>query len=195
VALAATFGYSDASSADGRAKRAALKEALRIADAALPPASETHATIYRELAAVMAAEKEPEKVELMERWQAAMRTARGDTDPLAIEAMQQFCFALHHARQQERLKDCADALLPRWLAAAATRVDSKFPDLLLSQGTALIGWYAGYGLAQNKPLEVLPTMRQIAAIVQPHIPADVWATYNAPPIKYVEDRARLSGRR
>ena len=195
MALAASYGYGDASSAEGRAKRAALKEALGIADAALPPGSDMHAAIYRELSRVMTVEKEPEKVELMERWQASMRQAHGDADPRAIEAMQGFCFALHGARQQERLKDCADALLPRWLAATSVQLDSKFPDALLAQGTALIGWYAGYGLSQNKPLEVLPTMRQIAAIVQPRIPPDVWATYTAPSIKYVEDRARLAPRK
>jgi hypothetical protein len=172
---------------DSEARRVALREALRVADAALPPDSATHVAIYRELAASVRAEQEPEKVAWMERWQAAMRRPRGDNDPLAIEAMSQFCFALRDAGSHERLKECADALLPGWLADVSKQLDSPWPNDLLARGTSLIHWYAGYGLSQKKPGEVLPTMKKIAAIVQPHIPAEVWAAYNAPSIKSVED--------
>jgi hypothetical protein len=193
LALAMQLPFGGATP-DSDARRAALAEALRVADAALPADSGTHVAIYREIAASVAADKEPAKVEWMERWQAAMRRAHGDADPLAIEAMSAYCFALRDARQLERLRECADALLPGWLEAVAKQVDSPWPNDLLVRGTSLHGWYAGYGLSQDKPLEVLPTMRKIAAIVQPQMPGS-WATYNAPSLKLVEDRARVSGAR
>ena len=196
-ALARGMADAEWGSPPHQEKRAALKEALRIADATLPTASDTHIAIYRSLAYHMQVEKEPdEKIALLEQWQDAVRRGRGSRDPAMRLPTHQLCSDLETLRRPERLKDCADTYLPFWLDAAANdqSTSSHFTNGTATIGLDLLRWYSGYGITQNKPREVLPTMRKIEAILKPRVGANIWETQGATAIRYTEDRLPPSER-
>ncbi len=177
-------------------QRAALEEALHIADKALPPGSPTRAGIYRELTRSMSTEKDRDaKIALLRRWNDEARAA-GITGKERTEPLEQLCWAYINGRQQQLLKVCADEYLPLWQALLAKTPDGPLPDDVAAGGIQLVTWYGSYGLSQDKPLEVHPTMKRIASVVQPRVSAAVWNYQAASVMRYVEERiARTNGRR
>ena len=186
-ALARQILTSDHLSEDGRARKSALLEAARLADATIP-ATDQQASIYRELRYGLT-EDADEMIQLMERWQDSVRKERGLADPGLREPTYYLCSALLSAKRHDRLKDCADTLLPLWIDSL-DKEPRGAPLETLEYGVSMLRWYAAYGLTQNKPGEVLPSARKLAELLEPRFTRAEWVAVQGPDlIKWLEQRA------
>lgn len=185
-----TFNDAERSSDKARAKRAALQEAARLADAVLEPGSEQYSRIYRELFQTLHPEKEAdEKIALMERWLERVRKARGPTDGALREPLYHLCFAMRETRKV-RLKECADELRPLWLASLDKEGRTSSRETV-AYGFSMMSWYASFALSQNKPEEVLPSMLTLAAILESQVGRNEWVLSPGPSeLSMVEQRLR-----
>ena len=187
-ALARQILTSDPLSEDGRARKSALLEAARLADSTIP-GTEEHASIYRDIHSVLP-EDADERIQLMERWQGSVKKARGPADQALREPTFYLCLALASAKRQDRLKDCADELLPLWIESLDK--EPRVPAWeTLEYGVSMLRWYAAYGLTQNKPGEVLPAARKLAELLEPRFTnRSDWVAVQGPDLlKWLEQRA------
>lgn len=190
--LARQIHTSDPLSEDGRAKKSALLEAARLADSTIP-ATDQHASIYRDLHYVLH-EDTDERIALMERWQGSVKKARGPADQTLREPTYYLCLALASAKRHDRLKECADELLPLWMESL-DKEPRGAPGEMLGYGVSMLRWYAAYGLQQSKPGEVLPAARKLAALLQPRLSGSDWVAVQGPDLlKWLEQRAAELGK-
>ncbi len=174
-----------------RKKRQALEEAVRLADATLERGSEPWAESYRALVQSFYSEHEPaEKIAVLERWRAVVLETRGPADRAMIAPVFQLCEMLFAAARQDRLKQCADEYLPFWLEMVSKLPAGELTYANSDGGFALMGWYASYGLRLDRPHEVLPTIRKLAAILEPRTPRPVWERQGLPSLRLVEAKLR-----